>query len=999
MPIYKEYFDAQKLHQDNYGEKVVVLYQVGSFYEIYGIHDDVSYQRMVQIGNETGLNIVPKNNTKGEPVKYKQKALFMMGCKPENVDKYLETLLGNGWVIPVYNQRTITKDNHIRELYKIISPGTYLYANAQTSNNMLMVAWVSKNKPIVAIKETLTCGIAVLNYVTGDCYVHKYFKDKVFDSPLDYDELESFYSAYNPSEFTLITDNLDEGQVSKIISWLRISDDILFRHVSLNINDKVNRFTRQQYQKVLLSECYTQLGSKTFIDNFILENGFASSALCYLLDFVRLQNKDIYHKLKYPKLFEQSNYLRLANHSLVQLNIIDSKQHTGPFSSVVSFLVRCCLTDIGRRAMRSNIINPILDGTKLTDIYNTTQHIKNDMRHYEGIINKMNTIIDIERYRTKIINKNKVSYGEFNKLYDNILSVKTSIDTMYEIYSFLENDDTITDYLKRCLTYSTLATSYDTLTKYLSSVIATNNSSGGTAISGFCPPQYFSLNINETFGNSFCELYNALSKIEAIRKYFNTLLRKVDKSKEPVELNETALNHVFTMQTTGSRSIKLQEILKNVGMETISLFYIDLFGKKNTFEFSLEDITFKKATASSSKRVVSSSVIDSGMEQISKLKNNYIIAVSQVFDEVINNIQNYKSEFENIVSHIAYLDGILTRAQIAKKYNYCRPIVKDGDKAFVIAEDLRHALIEHIQTDEIYKPNTVVLGTQEQDIILLYGVNAVGKSSLIKSIGIAIVMAQSGFFVPATNFTYRPYERLFTRILGNDNIFKGLSTFQVEMSELNSILHFANQNSMVIGDELCSGTEMVSALSIFCAGIDHLHSQRCSAIFATHLHEVSGVSKIVDLTRVSIKHMSIKYNSETGVLEYDRVLRDGFGQRCYGLEVCKSLYMPPSFIDSAWNIRSEIQPEFQSIFMRKTSRYNANKIITNCEVCGSAENLETHHMQPQKDANTDGFIGTFSKNHCANLQILCKKCHKEITLKKTISTRVKALDGNYAVVQ
>ena len=997
MPIYKEYFDVHGIHEASYGEKVVVLYQVGSFYEIYGLYGDVSYDRMIQIGSETGLNIVPKHNTKGQPVKYRQKALYMMGCKPENVDKYVEILLGNGWVIPVYNQRTITKDNHVRELEKIISPGTYVYANPQTSNNMLMVAWLSKSKPIVTNKESLACGIAVLNYITGDCYVHNYFKDRIFESPLDYDDLESFYSAYNPSEFTLITDNISERQIANVISWLRVSDNTMFRHISLQTKDnKVSRFTRQQYQKALLLECYTEIGSESFVDAFVIENGFASSALCYLLDFVRLQNKDIYDKLKHPRLFKQSSYLRLANHSLVQLNIIDSTQHTGRFSSVISFLTRHCLTEIGRRVMRSDIINPILDGAKLTSTYDVTEHVRDNLKLYETVIGKMRTIVDIERHRTKIINKSKVSCGEFDKLYDSILSVMTSVETMQEIYKLLEKDDRVNQYLAEYMTYSRLDSVYDKLTQYLSSVLAPCLQSAGSA-SSFCPAQYFTLSVNEAFGNVFAELYDGLAKIEAIRKCFNCLLKKVDKSKEPIELNETAVNHVFTLQTTKSRSAKLQDMVR--GSACRSLVYVSLFGKEVKFDLSLDDVVLKKVTTTSAKYVLSNPLIDLGMETISKLKNKYISVVSKSFDEVIEGIRKHKDEFELIVSHIAYLDGIFTRARIAQKYNYCKPIVAEGEKAFLAVEDLRHALIEHIQLDEIYKPNSIVLGDGEQDIVLLYGVNAVGKSSFIKSVGISIVMAQSGFFVPASAFTYKPYERLFTRILGNDNIFKGLSTFQVEMSELNSILHFADQNSLVIGDELCSGTEMVSALSIFCSGIEHLHSSHCSAIFATHLHEVAGISNVTDLDRVNIKHMSIKYNPDSGLLEYDRAIREGFGERCYGLEVCKSMSMPAEFLDRAWAIRAEIQPEFQSMFMRKTSKYNSNKVVTNCEQCGSAKDVETHHMRPQNNANENGFIETFSKNHCANLQILCKQCHLQITRDGTTTRRVRTLKGEYTVVQ
>lgn len=116
------------------------------------------------------------------------------------------------------------------------------------------------------------------------------------------------------------------------------------------------------------------------------------------------------------------------------------------------------------------------------------------------------------------------------------------------------------------------------------------------------------------------------------------------------------------------------------------------------------------------------------------------------------------------------------------------------------------------------KENSGTSDNEEFDGMLLYGTNAVGKTSLIKSIGISIIMAQAGLYVPCESLLFSPYHSIYTRILGNDNIFKGLSTFAVEMTELRTILRMADKNSLILGDELCSGTESDSALSIFTCG-------------------------------------------------------------------------------------------------------------------------------------------------------------------------------------
>ena len=116
--------------------------------------------------------------------------------------------------------------------------------------------------------------------------------------------------------------------------------------------------------------------------------------------------------------------------------------------------------------------------------------------------------------------------------------------------------------------------------------------------------------------------------------------------------------------------------------------------------------------------------------------------------------------------------------------------------------------------------------------------NSAGKSSLMKSIGLNIIMAQAGMYVPCERLRYYPYKNIYSRIPGGDDIFKGQSTFVGEISELRNILKSADDRTLVIGDELCSGTETNSAIAIVCTGILDLIKKKSSFIFATHLHEL-----------------------------------------------------------------------------------------------------------------------------------------------------------------
>ena len=324
-----------------------------------------------------------------------------------------------------------------------------------------------------------------------------------------------------------------------------------------------------------------------------------------------------------------------------------------------------------------------------------------------------------------------------------------------------------------------------------------------------------------------------------------------------------------------------------------------------------------------------------------------------------------------------------------------------ADKSFVNAQNMRHCLIEHLQQNELYISNDISLGNKEDNIdgVLLYGTNAVGKTSFIRSLGIAVIMAQAGLYVPCSSFHFQPYKYIFTRILGNDNIFKGLSTFAVEMSELRTILRLADDKSLVLGDELCSGTESISAVSIFVAGIQNLHKKGCSFIFATHLHEIIHYEEIMNIETVVLKHMAVIYDRAKDVLVYDRKLRDGPGDNMYGLEVCRSLNLPEDFLTSAHNIRMKYNPSSNSVLSFKSSHYNAKKIVGLCELCKKDMGSEVHHLQHQKDANDDGnIINTeknmiFQKNNIANLLTLCEACHTKSHKETGTHKKVKTTKG------
>jgi len=366
--------------------------------------------------------------------------------------------------------------------------------------------------------------------------------------------------------------------------------------------------------------------------------------------------------------------------------------------------------------------------------------------------------------------------------------------------------------------------------------------------------------------------------------------------------------------------------------------------------------------------------------------------VKQRYVESLDVLENrFSLLLDKLIAFIANIDVAISNAKCTKNMNLSRPIIEEGN--FYEAIALRHPIIEANSERGIYVPNDLFLGennsTQHNHItlnasdgedvlgVLLYGINSSGKSSLMKSIGLSVVLAQAGFFVPAVELRFGLYDKLFTRIVSQDNLYKGLSTFAVEMMELKNIFNRADERSLVLGDEISQGTETESALAIVSSAILKLISLKSTFIFATHLHQLESIPQLQNLKHLIFLHLGIKYDETNDTLIYNRVLQLGRGDSLYGLEFAKSLHMDREFLQMAQNIRENLDhsgSEIKKLRKQKSSKYNKELFLTKCALCD--ENVEdVHHIAEQREANADGHIDHFHKNHKYNLIPLCKKHH------------------------
>jgi DNA mismatch repair protein MutS len=994
MALIKEYFELTKKYQDEYGENTILLMQVGSFFEVYGIYSEITKaitgSKIIDFSQICELNIVEKNTCVGKD------NVMMAGFKDMQIEKYIKKIQDAGFTVVVYVQDEAVK-NTTRSLGGIFSPGTYFQPESQNLTNSITCIWIDLIENKVLMKgKFVVVGVANIDIYTGKTSIFQ-FKETYINNPTTYDELERFISIYNPSEVLLISNLPEEKELDYIISYAGISSSLIHKIHIVEKNEQSEKMIRvkncekQYYQKAVLSKFYKFDDYNVFVQNFY-ENNIATQSFCYLLDFVYQHNPHLVNKLSEPIFENCSARLSLANHSLKQLNIINDGNVKSSKYSCVSQLLNNCQTPMGKRKFLYNILNPVCDEEYLQREYDITEYYLSEIEKYNNLYKmKLSSIKDLSKWERLIFLK-KISPKSFYSLHNNIKIIK-------EIYNCVKTDETLIKYFNVFESNILNIESYcDDLLNFINSNIEIELAKDIDQCQQF-EVNFIKLGVDEELDKKTDTLRDSEIKLEEIRLYLSSLIenkeKKSSKTSDYVKIHETEKNN-FSLLSTSRRCKLLADSLP--ASETITTLSFISKGSTKMFDLKMSKNLFLFEKQSASNNYIVNEQINGFCKTISSIKISMRDLITLVYNKFVVKIESYQNKLESIINFITLIDLLHTKSLIAKNFNYCKPNIVKSSKSFVDAKNLRHCLIEQFQTNEIYVTNDIVLGDSKTDGMLLYGTNAVGKTSFIRALGIAVILAQSGLYVPCSEFNFKPYKYIFTRIIGNDNIFKGLSTFAVEMSELRTILRLMNENSLVLGDELCSGTETMSAISIFIAGIQQLHRCESSFIFATHLHEIVDFEEITSLNKLVQKHMAVVYDKENDALVYDRKLREGPGSNMYGLEVCKSLNLPDDFIRAAFDIRMKYSPENGSLLSQKSSHFNSKKIVSMCENCFKNPAKEVHHLQHQSEANDIGLINNsdrvFHKNNLANLMSLCEACHDEMHEKfKKGSKRVKTTRG------
>ena len=245
---------------------------------------------------------------------------------------------------------------------------------------------------------------------------------------------------------------------------------------------------------------------------------------------------------------------------------------------------------------------------------------------------------------------------------------------------------------------------------------------------------------------------------------------------------------------------------------------------------------------------------------------------------------------------LARLDVWSALADLAHHDGYVRPEVNEG---FTIAlEGSRHPVVERMMAREAFIPNDVLLDEAGR-VMLLTGPNMAGKSTLLRQVGLCVVLAQMGGFVPARRAVLGVVDRLFTRVGASDNLVRGQSTFMVEMSETSAILHGATARSLVLLDEIGRGTSTYDGVAIAWAVAEFLHNTiGCKTIFATHYHELTQLTEELAHAR----NFNVAVREAGDEIVFLHRLEPGGTDRSYGIHVGQLAGLPAPVVARAWQV-------------------------------------------------------------------------------------------------
>ena len=762
------YFDLQRHFEKKYGSDTLILMEIGSFFELYEVNnDEMKVGKAKEIAELLNIQLTRKNKA---IVENSIKNPLLAGVPTVSIERYIARLIATKkYTIVMVKQKG--EPPHIkRYIANIISPGTNFEYQTEAKENNIVSLIIDENQGIYSV------GYAAIDVTTGKTIVNEMHSSRD-DKTYALDEVFNLLQTYSTAEVIVTLDN------PKInLEWIKSYLELGLFHTSFN-----SRRAKINYQNELFIRVYDINSFLSAIEYLDLErHPYTTEALAILIEFIIEHDELIIEKMNRPIFLGANRHLYLGNNALEQLGVISRD----PSEVTLLKLIDKTSTAFGKRLLKERLLSPIVEQEILESRYNLSERLLEKSARYDT---HLKNIYDLERIARRI---------KLQKLHPVELTyIKMSLDAIAMLLTDAKGDnipfeEKMQNDLLEFRGYLQERFNLDICAKFRIDQINDN---------------IFTKGIYPTIDKILERQQVEMNKLHQVVKHIDQLfeknqLLKTNKSKH-AEIGYLE-SEGYSVNLTKNRFTMIEKELKAsfVTVEDQHHFFKDFHFKYLKNSVKLNSKLFEEVTLNYETNQV---------KLISLVKSRYLKSLDDVE-------KRFSHLLDEIIEFVANIDVAISNAKCAKQMQLTRPILHEESSAYE-AIGLRHPIIESNEQSGIYIPNDIYLGegipTQHNHItlnategacvngVLLYGINSSGKSSLMKSIGLSVILAQAGFFVPATELKLGMYDKLFTRIVSQDNLYKGLSTFAVEMMELKNIFNRAGKRSLILGDEISQGTE------------------------------------------------------------------------------------------------------------------------------------------------------------------------------------------------
>ena len=603
-------------------------------------------------------------------------------------------------------------------------------------------------------------------------------------------------------------------------------------------------FTEQTARQKLLKHFGTKSLKGFGVDH--LHNGIvASGAIMQYLELT--QHTHISHITSLARI-EEDKYVRLDQFTIRSLELLSPLQDDG--ASLLGVIDRT-VTPMGGRMLRRWVVFPLKDVRPIQERLDIVEYFFRDTTFRETVDDEFHRIGDLERIISKAA-VGRVSPREVVQLHNALAALRPVREACVHAGN---------DALRRVGEQLNLC---DTLRERIGKEIQPDPpllvSKGDVIAPGYSPE---------------------LDDLRSIRDNGKQYLLEIQQREA---------------EKTGISSLK-------VGYNNVFGYYLEV---RNTFKDKVPEDWLRKQTLAQAERYITPELKEYE-EKILGADEKIAILETQLYNELVQDMQKYIPQIQIDANIIAHLDCLLSFAKVSESNRYVRPVVDDSDVLDI--KEGRHPVIEtQMPIGEKYVPNDVELDTEKQQIMMITGPNMAGKSALLRQTALIVLMAQMGCFVPAESARVGLVDKIFTRVGASDNISLGESTFMVEMTEAANILNNVTPKSLVIFDELGRGTSTYDGISIAWAIVEYLHENpraKARTLFATHYHELNEMEKAFP----RIHNYNVSVREVDGKVIFLRKLERGGSEHSFGIHVAEIAGMPPSIVKRAKTVLKELEAD------------------------------------------------------------------------------------------